>query len=76
MLMILLLFLYKIYSVGLSNKLKTSSPYHMAFLLFIFTLILGSMHYDSLMRYPVNIIALSMIAIISRDVSLSKKGNP
>ena len=74
---VLALFLLKIYRVRLSSKVKFNFypedwPYYMAYLLFVFTLMLGAMHYDPLMRYPSNVLVLTMLGIISRDVLITK----
>ncbi len=42
------------------------------FLLYIFSSILGSLHYDALFRYPNNVIALAMIGCLSRYYSYNK----
>jgi len=75
---LLTFFLYKIYTVRLSKSTRMNFPlnyreFYMAYLLLIFTLILGALHYDPLMRYPSNVIVLSLLALISRDVLIQKK---
>ena len=69
--------LLKIYTTRLSKRVRLNFPseyrsYYMAYLLFIFTLILGALHYDPLMRYPSNVLVLTFLALISRDVLTAK----
>jgi hypothetical protein len=69
--------LFKIYTMRLSKMVKLNIPpehraYYMAYLLFIFTLILGALHYDPLMRYPSNVLVLTLIALVSRDILIVK----
>jgi hypothetical protein len=76
-LIFLTFFLYRIYTVRLSKNIRSNlsfnyRPYYKAYLLLIFTLILGALHYDPLMRYPSNVIVLSLLALISRDVLIQK----
>ena len=64
--------LIRVYSRSLSKKhhLDFSKEYrahYIAYILLVFTLILGALHYDPLMRYPSNVIVLSVLAIMSRD---------
>ena len=70
-------FLFKIYTVRLSKKARLNfcpeyRSYYMAYLLLIFTLILGALHYDPLMRYPSNVLVLALLGLISRDVLIVK----
>ena len=74
----LAVYLYKIYTVRLSKSIRLDLPlnyraFYMAYSLLIFTLILGALHYDPLMRYPSNIIVLSILALISRDTLINTK---
>ena len=49
--------------------------YFNGYFLFILALIIGSLHYDALFRYPSNIIALAMIGLISREFSNFKSNH-
>jgi hypothetical protein len=72
MISIFFIIYYKYKSIILKYNLMytiQNRHYFYAFFFFIFSLIIGSLHYDALFRYPSNVIILAMIGLISREIS-------